>query len=222
MDSCITLSDTRERLRHGAQALEHPTETEPSLQVFTRAEIQSRGLGMTLRAGVADSPFGHCMIAEAPRGICHLSFFDDGGREKAIAEMLAEWPLAELAWDEKRAAGLINGIFTAAPPSLPPKLCVQGTDFQLRVWRALLRVPMGALVSYGNLAAAAGNPQASRATGSAVGANPVSFLIPCHRVIRGSGTPGQFRWGAARKRAMLAWEILCPAVIGPQVADPES
>jgi len=222
MDSCITLSETRQRLRHGAQALEQPMESEPSLQAATRAEIQSRGLGMTLRAGVADSPFGHCLIAEAPRGICHLSFFDEDGRENAIAEMRAEWSLAELVWDEKRAAGLIKGIFSTVPPSPPIKLYVQGTEFQLRVWRALLRVPMGALVSYGKLAAAAGNPQASRATGSAVGANPVSFLIPCHRVIRGNGDPGHYRWGAVRKLAMLDWEILCPAVICPQVADPES
>ncbi|MDP3850861.1 MAG: methylated-DNA--[protein]-cysteine S-methyltransferase [Luteolibacter sp.] len=177
------------------------------LKVATPAEIKSRGHGMTLRAAIAESPFGDCLIADSPHGICHLSFFDEGGRDSAIAEMRAEWPLAQMLWNDKVAADLIRKVFTRAEGAAPPlELFVRATDFQHRVWRALLCVPSGTLVSYGGLAAAAGHPQATRATGTAVGSNPISFLIPCHRVIRANGDYGQYRWGAARKRAIIAWE----------------
>jgi AraC family transcriptional regulator of adaptative response/methylated-DNA-[protein]-cysteine methyltransferase len=133
--------------------------------------------------------------------------------------MRRDWPLANVEADDAHAARLAAMIFSAAPPSAPWKLFVRGTPFQLRVWRALLYVRPGTLVSYGKLAAAAGNPNASRATGSAaggargvrvsggaVGGNAISYLIPCHRVIRETGISGHYRWGAVRKRAILAWE----------------
>ena len=126
--------------------------------------------------------------------------------DDALSEMRADWPLAELRWDDARAAELAAGIFTRGGPAVSWKLFVRGTPFQLRVWRALLNVRPGSLVSYGKLAADAGNPNASRATGTAVGSNAISFLIPCHRVIRETGVSGQYRWGAVRKRAILAWE----------------
>ncbi|RPJ35444.1 MAG: methylated-DNA--[protein]-cysteine S-methyltransferase [Verrucomicrobiaceae bacterium] len=177
------------------------------LEAATPEESKARGRGMTVMAGVSLSPFGHCLVAESPRGICHLSFFDEGGENDAMAEIRAAWPLAELIRDDGQAAGLIDEIFTPAHSrSSPWKLFVRGTPFQLRVWRALLRVPAGALISYGALAAAVGNPRACRATGSAVGANPVACLIPCHRVIPQDGGIGHYRWGAGRKRAMLACE----------------
>jgi AraC family transcriptional regulator of adaptative response/methylated-DNA-[protein]-cysteine methyltransferase len=177
------------------------------LNTATPAEIKAQGRGMAITTGIARSPFGYCLIAESPRGICHLSFFDPGGKTKAIGELCAAWPNAEITWDHEHAAKLIDGIFPPASPSTPPlKFFVRGTAFQLRVWRSLLQVPRGACVSYAILAAAAGNPRACRATGSAVGANPVAFLIPCHRVIRSDGTTGQYRWGTVRKSAMLAWE----------------
>jgi AraC family transcriptional regulator of adaptative response/methylated-DNA-[protein]-cysteine methyltransferase len=179
------------------------------LNAATPGEITSRSLGLTIHAGVAACPFGHCLIGEAARGICHLAFFDAGNRTCAMAEMRASWPLAEVIWNDAHAARLAAEIFAPAAtanPSSPWKVFVRGTPFQLRVWRALLRVPAGSRVSYCTLAAAAGHPNAARATGTAVGKNPVAFLIPCHRVIRENGTPGLYRWGTPRKRAMLAWE----------------
>jgi AraC family transcriptional regulator of adaptative response/methylated-DNA-[protein]-cysteine methyltransferase len=207
----LTLSHARSLLRHGADVLNATVDPgltgSVSLDAATPGEIKARGSGMTICAGVTDSPFGHCLIGETTRGICHLSFFDEGGREAAIAELHADWPQAALIWNDRQAARIAKGIFSPAPNlSAPLKLYVRGTPFQLRVWHALLRVPPGALVSYGTLATAAGNAKASRATGSAVGRNAISWLIPCHRVIRETGIPGHYRWGAVRKHAMLAWE----------------
>lgn len=193
---------TRERLRLGEAALGTPGYSDVRLVLADAAESS-----MEVRAGVAETPFGNCLIAEAARGICHLSFFDAAGEDAAIAEMHADWPLAQVFRDDRHAAGLCRGIFSPdRPRDSPLDVCVKGTPFQIRVWRALLRVPSGGLVTYGKLAAAAGNSLASRATGGAVGANPVSFLIPCHRVIRADGQAGHYRWGSARKLAMLEWE----------------
>ncbi len=215
---CLTLSHARELLRRGDNVLAAALDSGlsgpgrlhdlcVSLDAATPGEIKARGAGLTLHAGVAESPFGLCLIGETVRGICHLSFFDEGGRDNAIAELRAEWPLAAVDFSDDHAAALASQIFdTRANPSSPWKLFVRGTPFQLRVWRALLRVQPGTLVSYGKLAAAAGNPNASRATGTAVGGNAISFLIPCHRVIRETGVSGHYRWGAVRKRAILAWE----------------
>ena len=215
---CLTLSHARELLRRGDNVLAAALDSGlsgpgrlhdlcVSLDAATPGEIKARGAGVTIQAGVAESPFGHCLIGETVRGICHLSFFDEGGRETAVAGMRAEWPLAAVDFSDDHAALLASKIFaTGASPSSPWKVFVRGTPFQHRVWRALLRVPPGTLVSYGKLAAAAGNPNASRATGTAVGGNAISFLIPCHRVIRETGISGHYRWGAVRKRAILAWE----------------
>lgn len=191
----------RERLRLGERALARFPEVPTRLDVATRDDIKS------IRAGMAASPFGGCLIGECTRGICHLTFFDDRDRNQAIAEMNNDWPLAKISWNDAHAASLCRKIFSRARDSFPTwKLLVSGTPFQVRVWNTLLRVPSGALVSYAMLAAATGHPQASRATGAAVGANPVSFLIPCHRVIRASGETGHYHWGAERKRAILEWE----------------
>jgi AraC family transcriptional regulator, regulatory protein of adaptative response / methylated-DNA-[protein]-cysteine methyltransferase len=214
---CLTLSHARELLRRGENVLDAALESGLSgpgrlhdlcvtLEAATPGEIKARGAGLGIRAGAADSPFGNCLIGETARGICHLSFFDDGERENAVAEMRADWPLADVETDDNHAAGRAAEIFAPAACPASWKLFVRGTPFQLRVWRALLHVRPGTLVSYGKLAAAAGNPNASRATGSAVGGNAISFLIPCHRVIRETGISGHYRWGAVRKRAILAWE----------------
>lgn len=173
------------------------------LVAATADEIKARGAGMTLRAGIAESPFGHCLIGDSPRGICCLSFFDTGDKKAAMAELRDVWPLADGVWDPSHARSLADGIFESGRGM---RVFVAGTDFQVRVWRELMRIPMGGTISYGELAKAIGNPSASRATGSAVGANPVSFLIPCHRVIRANGETGHYHWGAERKRAMLNWE----------------
>jgi AraC family transcriptional regulator of adaptative response/methylated-DNA-[protein]-cysteine methyltransferase len=214
---CLTLSHARDLLRRGESVLDAALESGLSgpgrlhdlcvtLEAATPGEIKARGAGMRIRAGVAASPFGDCLIGETARGICHLSFFDESGRENAMAEMIADWPLAEVETDDDQARTLAGRIFAPGASQTSWKLFVRGTAFQLRVWRALLMVRPGTLVSYGKLAAAAGNPNASRATGSAVGSNAISFLIPCHRVIRETGISGHYRWGAVRKRAILAWE----------------
>ena len=173
------------------------------LVTATADEIKARGTGMTLRAGIAGSPFGHCLIADSPRGICCLAFFDSADKQAAAAELHDVWPQAEVVWDPSHARTLADGIFKSGRGM---RVFVAGTDFQIRVWRALMRIPMGGTIAYGDLAATVGNPRASRATGSAVGANPVSFLIPCHRVIRATGETGHYHWGAERKRAILEWE----------------
>ena len=213
---CLTLSHARELLRSGETVLSASLEAGlsgpgrlhdlcVSLEAATPGEIKARGAGMAITAGVAASPFGNCLLAETSRGICHLSFFDDRG-EAAFAELEADWPLAEISINDAHALQLAAQIFSPAPPASPWKLHVRGTPFQLRVWRALLDITPGTLVSYGKLAAHAGNPKASRATGTAVGSNAISYLIPCHRVIRETGISGNYRWGAVRKRAILAWE----------------
>jgi AraC family transcriptional regulator of adaptative response/methylated-DNA-[protein]-cysteine methyltransferase len=217
---CLTLSHAKDLLRQGESVLDSALGTGLSgpgrlhdlcvtLEAATPGEIKNRGAGMTIHAGVASSPFGHCLIGESPRGICYLSFFDDGEQNHAIQEMHDEWPLAAISWDDGHARLLCGQIFSPSTnPPVPWKLHVRGTSFQLRVWRALLRVPPGALVSYGMIADAAGNPRAARATGTAIGSNAISFLIPCHRVIRETGITGHYRWGGVRKRAILAWEAV--------------
>jgi AraC family transcriptional regulator of adaptative response/methylated-DNA-[protein]-cysteine methyltransferase len=214
---CLTLSHARDLLREGRNVLDTALESGlsgpgrlhdlcVSLEAATPGEIKARGAGMKIRAGVASSPFGHCLIAESPRGICHLSFFDEDEGAQAHEELRREWPLAEVTMDDAHIRSLASQVFTPGAVTRHWKLHVRGTAFQLRVWRALLEVPPGTLVSYGTLAAAVGNPNASRATGTAVGCNAISYLIPCHRVIRETGIPGNYRWGAVRKRVMLAWE----------------
>jgi AraC family transcriptional regulator of adaptative response/methylated-DNA-[protein]-cysteine methyltransferase len=173
------------------------------LTAATAGEIKARGAGMIVRAGISSSPFGHCFIADSPRGICYLSFYDTNDRTAATDDLRRAWPLADLRWEPSHARALADDIFSCRQVM---RVFVAGTDFQVRVWRALMRIPMGGTTAYGKLASIVGNPNAARATGSAVGANPVSFLIPCHRVILGNGATGNYHWGADRKRAILEWE----------------
>jgi AraC family transcriptional regulator of adaptative response/methylated-DNA-[protein]-cysteine methyltransferase len=214
---CLTLSHAKELLKRGESVLDASLDAGLSgpgrlhdlcvtLEAATPGEIKSRGAGLIISAGVADTPFGNCLLAETQRGICHLSFFDEAQLDTAISELRAEWPAARLEWDETSARSLANRIFRDPPKPAAWKLHVRGTPFQLRVWRALLEIPSGSLASYGKIASMTGHPNASRATGTAVGRNTISYLIPCHRVIRETGICGNYRWGAIRKRAILAWE----------------
>ncbi|MBI1966173.1 MAG: methylated-DNA--[protein]-cysteine S-methyltransferase [Betaproteobacteria bacterium] len=179
-----------------------------TLEAMSPGEYRSGGAGQRIGYGIADSPFGPCLIAATPRGICALRFLDGASRSDAAALLRDEWPNARFQFDAALAAGLGRRIFVSldSRPDRPLALLVKGTNFQVQVWRALLNIPFGALSSYGGLARALGRPSAARAVGAAVGANPVAWLIPCHRVIRESGELGGYRWGTERKAAMLGWE----------------
>ncbi len=218
---CLTLAHARQLLREGESVLDAAFaaglsgpgrlhDLTVSLDAATPGEIKSGGQGWTLRAGFADSPFGDCLVAESPRGICHVSFLQDGStRESALLALQAEWPHAVLHRDDAVAVNAVSTMFV--PPherrrGRSLRILVRGSLFQVRVWRALLAIPEGSLASYGGLAAGIGAPAAARAVGSAVAKNNIAWLIPCHRVIRETGVVGEYRWGSDRKRAMLAWE----------------
>jgi AraC family transcriptional regulator of adaptative response/methylated-DNA-[protein]-cysteine methyltransferase len=169
-------------------------------------EIKAQGAGLEIRYGRAPTPFGAALIAWTGRGICHVEFLDEGSGETAAASLSRDWPAARLAQDAPRARRLAAAIFLPAPSDAPLHLMLRGTNFQIKVWEALLRVAPGEAVSYSRLAQLAGAPKAQRAVGSAIARNRIAFLIPCHRVIRESGETGDYRWGPERKVALLAWE----------------
>ena len=179
-----------------------------SIDAVTPGEYKAGGAGLAIRYGFADSPFGSCLIGSTGRGVCWLSFHDESGTSDAVDELRNGFASAELIADAGDAAGWCDRIFSRVDKvgsrSLPVLLA--GTNFQLKVWEALLRVPEGGLCSYSDLATLMGRPSATRAVASAVAANHIAYLIPCHRVIRSMGIFGQYRWGAARKRAMIGWE----------------
>ena len=173
----------------------------------TPGELKSGGEGLTIRYGTHPSPFGDCLVAVTPRGICGLSFLSSGGGE-AVGELRSRWAGATFREDPRATKAVVERIFDPSRrrDRSPLAVFVRGTNFQIKVWEALVRIPPGCALSYGDVAAAVGAPGAARAVGSAVARNPVAFLIPCHRVIRKTGAFGEYRWGAARKKALLAWE----------------
>lgn len=177
-----------------------------NLHAVTPAEWRAGGAGVTIRHGLHESPFGRCLLAMTDKGICHLGFVDEN--PPAARDALGEqWPGARLQRDDRGTRAVVERIFSRTPDAgAPLSLWVRGTNFQVKVWEALLRIPAGGLASYGEVAAAVGAPLASRAVGSAVASNRIAYLIPCHRVIRQTGAVGDYRWGPARKQAMLAWE----------------
>lgn len=217
---CLTLAHAKELLREGESILDVALESGLSgpgrlhdlcvnLEAASPGELKSGGAGWTISLGFADSPFGKCLMGESHRGICHLSFIESESEETALATLQKDWPQAKLQRDDSAAAGLAVRIFARANGSRSRPVLrafVRGTLFQVRVWRALLQVQPGTLVSYGRLAETIGQPAAARAVGTAVGQNPLAYLIPCHRVIRETGVLGNYRWGQIRKRAIVAWE----------------
>ena len=181
-----------------------------TLEAASPGEMKSGGAGMQIDFGFAESPFGEALIAESKRGICHLTFVDGSGRNAARDRLVTEWSNAKLNRNDARMNELCAKIFTelrdgSARPNL--RAFVRGTPFQVRVWRALLQIPLGSLTTYGRLAQLIGQSKAARAVGSAVGANPISFIVPCHRVIRETGALGNYGGGPIRKRAMVGWEL---------------
>jgi AraC family transcriptional regulator of adaptative response/methylated-DNA-[protein]-cysteine methyltransferase len=179
-----------------------------SLEAASPGELKSGGEGWTVSVGFAESPLGTCLIGSGPRGICHLAFVESASEPAAFAEIREKWPRARLTRDDVLASSLAERVFCRSGNRGRGGLraFIKGTPFQVRVWRALLQVPPGALITYGKLAAALGQPAAARAVGSAVARNSLAYLIPCHRVIRETGVIGEYRWGPIRKRAILAWE----------------
>ena len=176
-----------------------------TLNAMTPGEIRARGEGVPVRFGVASTPFGSAFFAETPRGLCRLSFLEGRSDAAEVAELRAAWPRARFERDDGRAAALAAVIWGHKSVTLP--LAVTGTNFQVQVWRALLELEPGESVTYSALARKVGKPNAARAVGSAVGANPVGWVIPCHRVLRAGGKLGGYRWGPARKQMIHRWEM---------------
>ena len=172
-----------------------------SCEGVTPGEARAFGAGVRIRYGAHATALGDAFIGLTDRGVCHLRFIDE--TSDPLAELRAEWPQATLVAAPAAASEALDAL---ARPRVPMRLWLKGTNFQIKVWEALLRVPEGELVSYARLATAAGMPTAVRAVASAVAANPVAWLVPCHRVIRSSGVLGQYRWGPERKAALIGWE----------------
>src|SRR5687768_17516493 len=192
-----------------------------TLEAMTPGEFKSGASGLTIRTGLHDTPFGDCVIAVTDRGVCGLTFVVHGDRDTAFREIEARWPGAEFVSDQEGTHAVAARVFEAwtddgrtaetIPPeatvsAAPLSILVRGTNFQVRVWEALLRIPPGTVATYDDIAAAVGQPGATRAVGTATGRNPVAYLIPCHRVIRKTGLFGGYHWGASRKVAMLLRE----------------
>jgi AraC family transcriptional regulator, regulatory protein of adaptative response / methylated-DNA-[protein]-cysteine methyltransferase len=163
--------------------------------------------GSTVRYGFHSTPFGEALLAISAQGICALSFVDDGGRAEALASVGRRWPSAALVEDDEGTRGMMASIFSrASGADSEIRVDAKGTDFQRMVWDALRELPRGSVTTYQDIARRIGKPGAARAVGSAIGRNPVAFVIPCHRVIRKSGDLGGYRWGLDRKRRILSWE----------------
>ena len=176
------------------------------LDAVTPSEYKQAGRGLAIYHGVHESLFGPIFIAVTQRGICNISFLD-GPEDSALNQLIAEWPNAEVIKDQPRTGTIAESLFRPIQKTdRPISLFVRGTNFQVNVWRALLRLSQGQLTTYGDIASAIGKPQASRAVGTAIGANPLALVIPCHRVIRQDGQLGGYRWGVVRKQAILAME----------------
>lgn len=177
-------------------------------EAVTPGEFKQRGAGLQIAYGRHDTPFGECLLAVTARGICQLLFLTETGWAQAVAELSEQWQAATLVEDPDQTQPVIDQIFPAngREGQRQITLLLRGTNFQLKVWNALLQIPAGGAWSYEDVAQAIGQPTAARAVGSAVGANPIGYLIPCHRVIRKSGIVQEYRWGPTRKKAILAWE----------------
>jgi AraC family transcriptional regulator of adaptative response/methylated-DNA-[protein]-cysteine methyltransferase len=174
-------------------------------EAVTPGEYKARGAGLTIRYGFHPTPFGECLLGLTERGICHLGFVQND-RETALVNLKADWKGAGLLEDPAASGPFIAPIFSLGHSPTPISLFLTGTNFQLKVWEALLNIPAGSVSTYESLAAQIGRPAAVRAVGNAVGRNPVALLIPCHRVIRKQGKFGDYRYGSARKKALLVWE----------------
>jgi AraC family transcriptional regulator of adaptative response/methylated-DNA-[protein]-cysteine methyltransferase len=182
-----------------------------SHEAMTPGDYKRRGEGLDLAYGFHASPFGEALLIATERGLAGLAFVDDDKaqtREEALADMMRRWPKARFVAAPHKTAALARLIFRPSEWSSdrPVRLVLIGTDFEVRVWETLLRIPMGRAVSYRDIARHLGQPTAARAVGSAVGRNPISFVVPCHRVLGVDGSLTGYHWGLTRKRALIGWE----------------
>lgn len=177
-------------------------------EAMSPGEWKANGRGLDIRYGFVASPFGKALLMVTDRGLCGLAFADPGEEEEALRDMTGRWPEAIYHADEAAVAPYAGRIFDEARwrAEEPLRVVLIGTDFQIRVWEQLLEIPLGRLCTYSDIATNIGMPKASRAVGAAVGRNPVSFVVPCHRAIGKSGALTGYHWGLTRKRAMLGWE----------------
>ncbi len=212
----LAFRNARARLEAGASVLEAALDAGLSgpgrlhalsvaIEAMTPGEIKARGSGLSLAYGIHDSPFGLALVLASERGVAGLTFADPGEEDKALAQMRARFPAARFR-EAKRETAWVAAAIEKAATRVPLHLC--GTNLQIKVWEALLEISPGRTTSYSAVARAAGAPAATRAVASAIGANPVAFFIPCHRVLRKSGALGGYRGGLERKMAMLAYEAV--------------
>lgn len=181
-----------------------------NLEGMTPGEYKNGGESLVINYQFAESTFGEILIASTPKGICHLAFTES--KTEALDKLKTEFPRAEYKQTNNAIIQKVQSLFQNLPEQIELenlkeiKLHLKGSEFQLKVWQALLTIPQGELSTYGGLAKKIGNAKASRAVGTAIGSNPIAYLIPCHRVIQSSGKTGGYRWNPIRKKAMLAWE----------------
>ncbi|ACJ00337.1 ADA regulatory protein, putative [Rhodospirillum centenum SW] len=229
----VTLGHARRLLREGAAGgllgasldlgLSGPSRLHDLFVVAeaaTPGEYKAGGAGVAIRYGFHDGPLGRVLLAATGRGLCFLGFVPEGEEARGLAELRQDWPGASLTEDPAATAPAAAAIFGpvhdggldggrpdgGGRAGGPLTLHLRGTNFQIKVWQALLEIPFGRVATYADVARSIGHPTSARAVGNAVGANRVSFLIPCHRVIRGTGVLDNYRWGPVTKRALLAWE----------------
>lgn len=177
------------------------------LEAVTPGEYKAGGAGVTIEYAVHDTVFGKAFIAVTLKGVCNFSFLDGTVIDDPLTTLYKTWPHASMVENRQRALTVIKAMFSGEKKlDRPLSLHVTGTNFQISVWKALLQIPPATVMSYTQVANAIGHPAAARAVGRAVGANPIAFLIPCHRVIQQSGRLGGYRWGETRKQAIHAWE----------------
>jgi AraC family transcriptional regulator of adaptative response/methylated-DNA-[protein]-cysteine methyltransferase len=177
-------------------------------EAMSPGDYKTRGAGLTINYGWHISPFGRALVMATERGLAGIAFCDPGEEREAFADMSGRWPNARFVEDLSATAPYASRVFDPANwrAEEPLRVVLIGTDFQVRVWEALLRIPMGRACTYSSIAERIGQPSASRAVGAAVGANPLSFVVPCHRALGKSGALTGYHWGLTRKRAILGWE----------------
>jgi len=215
----LTLDHARDLLRDSASVLDAAYEVGLSgpgrlhdlfvtHEAMTPGDFKRGGEGLTLTYGFHPSPFGESIAVAAPRGLAGLGWVDAGDRAVALQDMVRRWPNARFVEDAKATAPYAQRAFDPAEwrRDRPLRVVLIGTDFELRVWETLLSIPLGRATTYSDIARKLGKPQAARAVGAAVGKNPISFVVPCHRVLGRSGALTGYHWGLARKQAIIGWE----------------